>query len=231
MPPNLKLILVIEDEAEIQELIAYNLKTDGFLVTCVSNGEDGYNVALRERPDLILLDMRLPGMDGMDVCKLLKSNEDTKNIPVIMLTARSEVSDIVAGLEVGADDYITKPFSPKILIARIRTRLRASKEPTEEFEQPLRYDRIYIDPGRHEVKVDDKRIILTATEFELLTVLARNAGWVMKRYDIVNSVRGDDAIVTDRSVDVLISGLRKKLGEFGNYIETVRGVGYRFRDK
>ncbi|MFH2049950.1 MAG: response regulator transcription factor [bacterium] len=230
MPPNLKLILVIEDEAEIQELIAYNLERDGYLVSCASTGEEGYKIAVRERPDLILLDIRLPGMDGLDVCKLLKNNEITGKIPVIMLTARAEVSDIVTGLEIGADDYITKPFSPKILIARIRSRLRASKESPEQHEPPIRSDRIFIDPGRHEVKVDNKRVNLTATEFELLTVLVRNAGWVMKRYDIVNSVRGDDAIVTDRSVDVLISGLRKKLGEFGNYIETVRGVGYRFRE-
>ena len=230
MSSNLKMILVVEDEAEIQELIAYNLKSDGYLVTCVSTGEEGYKTAVSERPDLILLDVRLPGMDGMDVCKLLKNNDDTRNIPVIILTARSEVSDIVSGLEVGADDYITKPFSPKILIARIRARLRTTREPLEGHEQPIRCDRIYIDPGRHEVKVDDKRVSLTATEFDLLSILARNAGWVMKRYDIVNSVRGDNVIVTDRSVDVLISGLRKKLGQCGYYIETVRGVGYRFRD-
>lgn len=230
MSSNLKMILVVEDEAEIQELIAYNLKGEGYLVTCVSTGEEGYKTAVSERPDLILLDVRLPGMDGIQICQLLKNNSETSNIPIIMLTARSEVSDIVSGLEVGADDYITKPFSPKILIARIRARLRTTRKPLKGHEQPIRCDRIYIDPGRYEVKVDDKKISLTATEFDLLSILARNAGWVMKRYDIVNSVRGDNVIVTDRSVDVLISGLRKKLGQCGHYIETVWGVGYRFRE-
>jgi two-component system, OmpR family, alkaline phosphatase synthesis response regulator PhoP len=224
-------VLIVEDEEEIQELVAYNLSREGFRTSVVGSGEDALKKVRAERFDLVVLDLMLPGMDGLDVCRALKKEEKTMAIPVIMLTAKGEESDIVAGLELGADDYIVKPFSPKILVARIKTVLRRkSAEPIDD-SQPLIIHDIVIHPGRREVLVKKHPVELTNMEFRVLHFLAGRPGWVFSRYQIVEGVRGDNYPVTDRSVDVLIVGLRKKLGSAGDYIETVRGVGYRFREQ
>lgn len=223
-------ILVIEDEADILELISYNLGKEGYRVTGVASGEAGLKSARASLPGLIVLDLMLPGLDGLEVCKLLKADSKTQHIPIIMLTAKGEESDVITGLEVGADDYLTKPFSPKILIARVRAQLRRKARAADKTTATIKAHEIVIHPGRHEVLVAGKAVDLTFTEFQILQLLARHPGWVFSRYQIVNEIRGDETIVTDRSVDVQIVGLRKKLGEAGQYIETVRGVGYKFRE-
>jgi two-component system phosphate regulon response regulator PhoB len=223
-------ILIVEDEEEIRELVAYNLVKQGYKVTPADSGEEGLRQVRSERPDLIVLDLMLPGVDGLEVCRTLKRDPDTETIPLVMLTAKGEEADIVSGLELGADDYLTKPFSPRVLLARIRAVLRRkSDEPLDE-EEELRIHDLTIHPGRHEVLVDGEPVPLTATEFRVLHVLAQRPGWVFTRYQIANSVHGGDYIVTDRSVDVQIVGLRKKLGAAAAYIETIRGVGYRFKE-
>jgi two-component system phosphate regulon response regulator PhoB len=223
-------VLIVEDEEEIQELLQYNLSKDGFRGVGVLSGEDAIKKARAEHYDCILLDLMLPGMDGLDVCRALKKDEKTRNIPIIMLTAKGEEPDIVTGLELGADDYIVKPFSPKVLIARIKTVLRRkSAEPVDE-SAPLQVHGMQIHPGRREVLFKNKPIELTNMEFQLLHFLAGRPGWVFSRYQIVEGVRGDNYPVTDRSVDVMIVGLRKKLGDAGSLIETVRGAGYRFKE-
>jgi len=223
-------ILVIEDEEDILEVITYNLTNEGYRVAGVTSGEDGLKAAKNAPPNLIVLDLMLPGIDGLEVCKILKHDDRTAHTPIVMLTAKGEETDIVTGLELGADDYITKPFSPRVLIARVRALLRrAAAEPVNETDT-IRVHDLVITPGRHEVSVGSKPVTLTFTEFKILHTLARKPGWVFTRYQIVNAVRGEDTIVTDRSVDVQIVGLRKKLGPAGKYIETVRGVGYRFRE-
>jgi two-component system phosphate regulon response regulator PhoB len=187
-------------------------------------------------PDLILLDLMLPGMDGLSVCHKLKNQAKTKSIPIVMLTAKGEESDIVAGLNLGADDYITKPFSPKVLMARVqavlrRTAARMQESPdSSKADQPFSIHELTIHPGRHEVTVGGTAVELTSTEFRLLQLLARRPGWVFTRQQILDGVHGDNYAITDRAVDVQIVGLRRKLGTAGRYIETVRGVGYRFRD-
>ena len=224
-------ILIVEDEEEIQELVAYNLSREGFRTSIAGSGEDALKKVRSERFDLVILDLMLPGMDGLDVCRALKKEEKTMAIPVIMLTAKGEESDIVTGLELGADDYIVKPFSPKILVARIKTVLRRkSAEPFDE-SQPILIHDLSIHPGRREVLIKKHPVELTNMEFRVLHFLAGRPGWVFSRYQIVEGVRGDNYPVTDRSVDVLIVGLRKKLGAAGDYIETVRGVGYRFKEQ
>jgi two-component system phosphate regulon response regulator PhoB len=223
-------ILVVEDEESILELITYNLRKDGYHVTGVMSGEDGLEEAGELLPDLILLDIMLPGINGLEVCKKLKDSKKTGHIPVIILTAKGEETDIVAGLEMGSDDYIVKPFSPKILLARIKAVLRRTPISAVNEDAPVSISGLFIHPGRHEVMLDGKPVDLTYTEFKVLHFLAGRPGWVFTRYQIVESVRGDNYPVTDRSVDVLIVGLRKKLGMYGNYIETVRGVGYRFKE-
>jgi len=225
-------ILVIEDEEDILALIHYNLGKEGFRVSTATCGEDGLAQARRELPDLVVLDLMLPGMSGIDVCRTLKQGGATAGIPVIMLTARGEESDVVAGLETGADDYVTKPFSHKVLAARIRTVLRRVAEgEADENQSPLIIHDLSIHPGRNEVLLDGTPVELTYTEFRILLLLAGRPGWVFTRNQMMDAVRGDDYAVTERAVDVQIVGLRKKLGERGRYIETVRGVGYRFKDK
>jgi len=223
-------VLVIEDDSDIQELISYNLTREGYRVIKAGTGEEGLDQSRRERPGLILLDLMLPGIDGLEVCRQLTADQVTNSIPVIMLTAKGEESDIVAGLELGAHDYITKPFSPRVLVARMRAVLRRFATADTDADSRLTVNDIVIDPGRHEVLVGGNPVSLTNTEFRVLHLLARRPGWVYTRYQIVNQVRGDDVIVTDRSVDVQIVGLRKKLGQAEEYIETVRGVGYRFKE-
>ncbi|MCD6160944.1 MAG: response regulator transcription factor [candidate division Zixibacteria bacterium] len=224
-------ILVVEDDRDIVELIEYNLRKEGYHVITAMSGEDGLEMAKSEKPDMALLDLMLPGIDGLEICKLLKANPATADIQIIIVSAKGEEADIVIGLELGADDYITKPFSPKILIARIRACLRRKNQQPVEQSAVIKIQGVVIHPGRHEVLIDNKIIPLTLTEFRLLHFLASRPGWVFTRYQIVDAIRGDDYIVTDRTVDVQIVGLRKKLGKYSEYIETVRGVGYRFREQ
>ncbi|NCN04666.1 MAG: response regulator transcription factor [Spirochaetales bacterium] len=226
-----EVILVVEDETDILELIRYNLEREGYQVLTAETGEEGLATATKKVVDLVLLDLMLPGLDGIEVCRRLKTAESTRGIPVLMVTAKGEDSDIVTGLEIGADDYVTKPFSPKVLLARIRTLLRRKSlrlTPTSEGER-FSIHGIVIDQGRHEVTYQGNPIPLSATEFSILEFLARNPGWVFSRNKIIDGVKGKDYPVTERSVDVQILGLRKKLGEAGDLIETIRGVGYRFR--
>jgi len=223
-------ILLVEDEEDILELVRYNLSREGFTVTPVASGEEALTILKEKVYDLVLLDLMLPGIDGLEICRILKSDAATKDVPVVMLTAKSEEADIVAGLELGADDYITKPFSPRVLSARVKAVLRRRAAPVVDESAALNLDSLMIHPGRHEVHVDGKPVKLTLTEFRILHLLARRPGWVFSRYQIINNVQGEDHIVTDRSVDVQIVGLRKKLGSAGKRIETIRGVGYRFKE-
>ena len=223
-------ILVVDDEEDILELVRYNLTREGYNVLCASTGEECLNNAKSELPDLIILDLMLPGIDGLDVARSLKNDNNTKNIPIIMLTAKGEEADIVTGLELGADDYISKPFSPRILTARVKAVLRRKSKPANTEREIIEINDIKIHTGRHEVMVNDEPVQLTFTEFGILNFLVKRPGWVFTRSQIVDAVKGDDYFVTDRSVDVQIVGLRKKLGDAGKYIETVRGVGYRFKE-
>ncbi len=223
-------ILVVEDEENIQELIRYNLAKEGYQVSCVLSGEKGLEAARTGNPDLVLLDLMLPGLDGLDVCKELKRDPATQDIAVIMVTAKGDETDIVTGLELGADDYVIKPFSPKILLSRIKAVLRRKHSPMPEGNDVIQIGDLVIHPGRHEVQLDNKKLDLTFTEFRILQTLAARPGWVFTRGQIVDAVRGEDHAVTDRSVDFQIVGLRRKLDHCSTYIETVRGVGYRFQE-
>ncbi len=225
-----KKILVVDDEENIRELVKYNLAREGYQVTTVGSGEEALKQAGEKPPDLIVLDLMLPGIDGFDVCRQLKNDSRTAHIPIVMLTVKGEESDIVVGLELGADDYITKPFSPKVLLARIKAVLRRKeKKPIAESDVMTIGD-LTIHPGRHEVLVQGKPVELTATEFRILHLMARKPGWVFTRYQIVDAARGENIAVTARSVDFHITSLRKKLGPCSDYIETVWGVGYRFKE-
>jgi len=224
-------VVVIEDEADIREVIEYNLRREGFRVICAPDGESGLRRAREESPDLVLLDLMLPGLDGVEVCRLLKENPLTRAIPVIMVTAKGEESDIVVGLGLGADDYITKPFSPREVVARAKAVLRrgALREEGEAAER-LQRDGLVIDAGRHTVRIDDEPVSLTATELRLLHFLASHPGRVFTRDQLLTRVIGERAVVISRNIDVHIRAIRKKLGPYRDWIETIRGVGYRFRD-
>lgn len=224
-----KKILIIEDEEDILELIAYNLTREGYRVHGASSGEKGLEAAASTLPDLILLDLMLPGINGLEVCRRLKAGATTKAIPLLMVTARGEEADVVTGLELGADDYITKPFSPRILLARIEAVLRRGNQPAAPDEPLLQRGDLTINPARHQVLLAGKETPLTSTEFRILSFLATKPGWVFTRDQIVNAIHTENFAVTARSIDVQIVGLRKKLGGT-EYIETVRGVGYRFRE-
>lgn len=221
-------ILLIEDERDIRELIRYNLDREGFRVLESGSAESARKRLEKRRPDLIVLDLMLPGIDGITFCKELRADASTRSLPVLMLTARGEDADIVVGLEVGADDYLTKPFSPRVLVARVRALLRRRQAADAEPEAEIVRGSLTINPGRHEARLDDTPLPLTFSEFRMLEVLARRPGIVFSRYQIVDAVRGADYAVTDRAVDVQIVGLRRKLGRYSDLIETVRGVGYRF---
>jgi two-component system, OmpR family, alkaline phosphatase synthesis response regulator PhoP len=227
-------ILVVDDEREILELVTYNLTKEGYRVTAVGSGEEALVATRTGAPDLVVLDLMLPGVDGLDVCRRLKGDAKTRAIPIVMLTAKGTEADVVAGLELGASDYVTKPFSPRVLAARVRAVLRRGAE-VADADATIRVMDLTIHPGRHQVLVGESPSELTATEFRLLTHLARRPGWVFTRQQLVDAAQGDDSFlndrfVTDRSVDVHIVSLRRKLGACGAYIETVRGVGYRLRD-
>jgi two-component system phosphate regulon response regulator PhoB len=224
-----KNIFVVEDEEDILDLIRHNLAKEGFAVATATDGLDAVKAIARKPPDLVLLDLMLPGLDGLEVCRQLKRDPQTAEIPVLMVTAKDEESDVVTGLELGADDYIVKPFRMKELVARVRTALRRKRQPPPDAEAPVRIGSIEINPGKHEVRVDGQPVEMTFTELRILHLLAGRPGWVMTRDQIVNGVRGADYAVTDRAVDFQIVGIRRKLGSHADCIETVRGVGYRFR--
>ncbi|MEN6309784.1 MAG: response regulator [Anaerohalosphaeraceae bacterium] len=224
-------ILIVEDEEDVLELIRYNLDKNGYRTESAMTGPAALTKAQTSGPDLILLDLMLPGVDGLEVCRTLKKDPKTNAIPVVMVTAKGTEADVVTGLEMGAADYITKPFSPRVLLARIRAVLRREQPAEAADNQTLRIHDIEIDAGRHRVAVKGKTVNVSSTEFSLLRFLAARPGWVFTRYQIVDAIHGSDYPVTDRSIDVQIVGLRKKLGPAGKHIETVRGVGYRMKDQ
>lgn len=229
-------ILIVEDDEDIQQLVSFNLLKAGFHVTCADDGEEGLMQLGKQRFDCLVLDLMLPGMSGYEVCQTIRENKEYSELPIIMLTAKGEESDIVTGLESGGDDYITKPFSPKVLVARIKSVLRRGKKENGTSEkkdgenQIVCYEDLCIDKGRHEVMLGDEKINLTMTEFSVLSLLAERPGWVFSRQKIIDNVRGYDYSVTPRAIDVQVFGLRKKLGKAGKRIETVRGIGYRFKN-
>ena len=223
-------IVVIEDEVDILEVINYNLLKEGFDVCSALDGEEGLALIKKEVPDLVLLDLMLPGLDGIEICRKLKTDYSTRSIPIIMVTAKGEESDIVLGLGMGADDYMVKPFRPRELMARIRSVLRRG-DFIEEGEGVVSIDELIIDINRHEVKLEGKKIVLTAMEFKLLHFLASHPGQVFTRENLLNHVSSDDTFIIDRNIDVHIRSIRKKLNKHRELIETIHRVGYRFRDK
>lgn len=223
-------ILVVDDEKDILELIDYNLTKNGYRVKTASSGEEALDLVKDNDYDLIILDLMLPGVDGFDITKIIKADKHKANIPIVMVTAKADEADKVAGLEIGADHYVTKPFSPRELLAIVKATLRR-RPPKEEEEKPvIERGNLKIHTGRHEVTIKGRPVELTHLEFRILLALAKKPGWVMTRYQIVDSTRGEGVSVTDRSIDVHIVSLRKKLGEENECIETVRGVGYKFRE-
>jgi two-component system, OmpR family, alkaline phosphatase synthesis response regulator PhoP len=228
-------VLVVDDERDILELVKYNLDKEGYQVTTVATGEDALLATRSKMPDIIVLDLMLPGVDGLEVCRRLKADPKTNGIPIVMLTAKGDEADVVSGLELGAADYVTKPFSPRVLTARIRAVLRRA-DAGEDDGSVIRIKELALHPGRHQATVNGTPVDLTASEFRIMLFLARRPGWVFTRQQIVDAAQGDDVFVnerfvTDRSVDVHMVSLRRKLGEAGTYIQTVRGVGYRLQDE
>lgn len=221
-------ILIVEDDRDIVEMVEYNLQEEGYVTISALNGEDGVNLAGSEQPDLIILDIMLPVIDGFEVCRTLKSDDKTSYIPIIILSAKSQETDKVVGLELGADDYVTKPFSPRELIARIRAIMRRGAE--QQLSDTVKKGDMIIDSAKYKVMVGSEEIALTTTEFKLLEYMARRPGVVLSRYQILDAVSGDDAVVCDRTVDAHVKSLRRKLGAAKDYIETVRGAGYRFKE-
>jgi DNA-binding response OmpR family regulator len=222
-------ILIIDDEKDLLELVRYNLEKERFDVIVASDGESGVDIATKHQPDLIVLDLMMPGVDGLEICRRLRADERTARVPLIMLTARATEADRVVGLEMGADDYVTKPFSPRELVARIKAVMRRSAMQDEPPEL-IRHGAIVIDVARHEVTSDGKPVILTATEFRILRFMASRPGRVLKRDEIIDAALGRDTAVFDRTIDVHITAIRRKLGRGGDQIETVRGFGYKFRE-
>lgn len=223
-------ILIVDDEEDILELIKYNLRNEGYLVMTAQTGEEAIKIARQSSPDLMVLDLMLPGIDGLEVTRYLRNNEQTQGLPIVMLTAKGEESDIVTGLELGANDYISKPFSPKVLVARIRSILRRRKKDDGVADKINQEGDMVIDRARHMVTIEGKKLDLTLSEFDLLAFLAEKKGWVFTRSQIVDAIHGENYAVTERSIDVIIVGLRKKLKNHASLIETVRGVGYRFKE-
>ena len=224
-------VLVVEDEEDIMEVIRFNLEKEGYEVHQALSGEKALQVIENNLPSLVLLDLMLPGINGLALSRNYKQNDRTKALPVIMLTAKSEDADIVAGLEMGAEDYITKPFSPRVLVARVRTIFRRRESGVKDDSSVIQVEGMQIHPGRHEVTMGENVVDLTPSEFRILHYLARRPGWVYSRDQIIDAIRGHGYVVTDRAIDVQVVGLRKKLGDYGKLIETVRGIGYRFRDR
>jgi len=227
-------VLVVDDEAQVQELISYNLESQGYSVACAGTGERALELAREGKFDVVLLDLMLPNVDGLTVCRGLRNDPATQAVPIIIVSAKTEEADVVVGLKIGADDYVTKPFSPKVLIARIEAVLRRKAIDRDHLadgnSEAILVRDLTIDPGKHRVYHENRAVDLSATEFQVLLVLAEKPGWVFTRKQIIDSVHGEDYAITDRSVDVQILSIRKKLGKAGRYIETVRGVGYRLMD-
>jgi len=221
-------ILIIEDDRDIVEMVEYNLEEEGYETLSALNGEAGLELARRQHPDLIILDVMLPLIDGFEVCRKLKSNDVTADVPIIILSAKSQETDKVVGLELGADDYVTKPFSPRELIARIRAILRRGREPRSA--RRIERGDVVIDSTRHKVVVRGEEISLSFTEFKLLEILAQRPGVVFSREQILDAVSGYESVVCDRTVDAHVKSLRRKLGKAKDYIETIRGAGYRFKE-
>lgn len=224
-------ILVVEDEADLREVLQYNLTREGYRVLLAENGADGLRKARKEVPDLLLLDLMLPDLDGLEICRRLKKDPVTASLPIIIVTAKGEESDVVLGLGVGADDYVSKPFSPRELLARVKAVLRRGPQ-REEAEAVRRIVRgpLTIDAQRHEVLLEGQEVRFTATEFRLLQFLALHPGRVFTRDQLMRRVMGEEVVLVDRNVDVHVRAVRSKLGAHRDLVETVRGVGYRFRD-
>jgi two-component system phosphate regulon response regulator PhoB len=222
-------ILVVDDEEDIRELVRYNLSKGGYNVVTAGTGEEALRIAQETKPMLVVLDIMLPGIDGLEVCRRIKADASLSKTPIVMISALGEEKDVVTGLELGADDYVSKPFSPGVLLARVKSVVRRVGASPIEPDATLSIEGLKVNPARREVHVRDELVELTNTEFKLLHFLMRQPGMVFTRTQIVDGVHGDDYPVTDRSVDVQVVGLRKKLGEIGALIETVRGVGYRFK--
>ena len=229
-----KSILVIDDEEDIRELLEYNLTKEGFRVYTQPDGSNGLKMIRERRPDLIILDLMLPGLDGLDVCRIVKNDKDLNHIPIVMLTAKGEEEDVITGLELGADDYITKPFSMYILIARIKAIFRRMESKGSESTNlsPIVVGPVIIDTQKYQVLVNKNEIKLTPTEFNILKLLALNEGKVLTRKQLLGNIQGNSVdFVTERTIDVHLTSLRKKLGSEGWMIETVRGVGYRLKNE
>lgn len=224
-------ILLVEDDEDIRQLLTFTFEAAGFDVITRSDGQEGLDAAVAETPDVVILDIMLPSMSGLDICKVLKRNEETESIPVIMLTARGEEVDRVVGLELGADDYVVKPFSPRELVLRVRAVLKrnAPSEPTAKTTS-LKMDGLVVDMDAYKVLIDNEEVLLTATEFKLLAELLKNKGRVRTRDQLLNTVWGYEFEGYARTVDTHVRRLRQKIGDYAKYIETMRGVGYRFKE-
>ena len=221
-------ILIVEDDADIIEMITYNLRKEGYKTASVLDGEEAIYSVKKQMPDLIILDLMLPGIDGLEVCRNLRGKESTSQIPIIMLTAKSQETDKVVGLELGADDYITKPFSPRELIARIKAVLRRSRP--SFHKKRIEIGGLVIDSLKYKVTVFGKNISFTPKEFKLLEFMAQRPGIILSRDKILDNVFGYDSVIYDRTIDTHMKSLRKKLGKARDYIETIRGVGYKFKE-
>ncbi len=224
-----KRIILVEDEEDIAALIKLQAELSGYKLHVEVDGINGYRAIEREKPDLVLLDVMLPGENGLDVCRKIKSNSELKNIPIMIISAKSEELDIVLGLELGADDYVQKPFSPKVLFSRIKAILRRGKEP-EKAVKMVKFSDFTLDVDKYILRSADKAIPLTLSEFGILRRLVSNRGKVLTRNQLLDDINNDDSFIVDRNIDVHIASLRKKLGPTFDWIETVRGVGYRFRE-
>ena len=223
-------IVVIEDEPDIVEVMCYNLQREGYQVSSTTRGDEGLELVRNQSPALVLLDLMLPGMDGLTVCQQIKSDPLTRATPIIIVSAKGEESDVVIGLGLGADDYIAKPFSPREMLARVKAVLRRGPLQDEQKKDRIVAKDLVIDPSRHEVRASGKLVRLTATEFKLLHQLASQPGRAYSREQLLNRVVGEGVVVVDRNIDVHIRSVRKKLGNLGEMIQTIRGVGYRFVD-
>jgi len=222
-------LLLIEDEEDIADLIRLQAEISGYKFSHAADGLNGYEAIIKEKPDLIILDLMLPGQNGLEVCRKVKANGDLRHIPIIMISAKSEETDVVLGLELGADDYVTKPFSPRVLLSRVKAVTRRHEE-GEKSSPTVAFGDFVLEAEKYLVKKKDKPISLTLSEFGILRKLAMNVGKVMTRNQLLDALQNDEAFVVDRNIDVHVAALRKKLGPNFDYIETVRGVGYRFRE-
>ncbi|KAB2835923.1 MAG: response regulator [Candidatus Brocadia sp.] len=225
----LQKILIVDDEQDLVKLIRYHLEKDGYKTLCAYNGDDALFLVRKEKPDMVILDLMLPGIDGLEVCRKLKADTELAHIAIVMVTAKGEEADITMGLTLGADDYMTKPFSPKELVARVQAVLRRTKSDST-IQKYIKIDALTIDLYKHEVTIKNESIPLTLAEFKLLHQLASKPGRVFTRDQLLDTISGHDTIVIDRTIDVHVASLRKKLKAFANRIITIRGIGYKFKE-